>query len=60
MIRVERDEEVRPGIWRYTVPRFGLEGQSRQPANPRDPNATRPDEQGYSARDGPRPTSAVR
>ena len=31
MIRVERHEEVRPGIWRYTVPGFGIEGRSRQP-----------------------------
>ena len=31
MIRVERHEEVRPGIWRYMVPGFGLEGRSRQP-----------------------------
>ena len=29
MIRVERHEEVRPGIWRYTVPGFGIEGRSR-------------------------------
>jgi hypothetical protein len=31
MIRVKRHEEVRPGIWRYTVPAFGIEGRSRQP-----------------------------
>jgi hypothetical protein len=31
MIRVERHEEVRLGIWRYTVPGFGMEGRSRQP-----------------------------
>ena len=31
MIRVERHEEVRPGIWRYAVPGFGIEGRSRQP-----------------------------
>ena len=31
MIRVERHKEVRPGIWRYTVPGFGIEGRSRQP-----------------------------
>ena len=31
MIRIERHEEVRPGIWRYTVPGFGIEGRSRQP-----------------------------
>ena len=31
MIRIERHEEVRPGIWRYTVPGFGTEGRSRQP-----------------------------
>ena len=31
MIRVERHEEVRSGIWRYTVPGFGIEGRSRQP-----------------------------
>ena len=30
MIRVERHEEVRPGIWRYTVPGFGIGGRSRQ------------------------------
>ena len=30
-IKVERQEEVRPGVWRYTVPRFGLKGRSRQP-----------------------------
>ena len=29
MIRVERHEEVRPGIWRYTVPGFGIEGRGR-------------------------------
>ena len=27
MIRVERHEEVRPGIWRYTAPGFGIEGR---------------------------------
>jgi hypothetical protein len=31
MIRVERHDEVRPGIWRYTVAGFRLEGRSRQP-----------------------------
>jgi hypothetical protein len=31
MIRVDRHDEVRPGIWRYTVPGFGIEGRSRQP-----------------------------
>jgi hypothetical protein len=31
VIRVERHEEVRPDVWRYTVPRFVLEGRSRQP-----------------------------
>ena len=31
VIRIERHEEVRPGIWRYTVPGFGIEGRSRQP-----------------------------
>ena len=30
MIRVERHEEVRPGIWRHTVPGFGIEGRSRR------------------------------
>jgi hypothetical protein len=30
VIRIERHEEVRPGVWRYTVPRFGLQGRSRQ------------------------------
>jgi hypothetical protein len=37
MIRVERHEEVRPGIWRYTVPGFGIEGRRCLPANPRAP-----------------------
>ena len=31
MIRVERHEEVSPGIYRYAVPQFGLEGRSPQP-----------------------------
>jgi hypothetical protein len=31
MIRIERHEEVRPGVWHYTVPSLGLAGQSRQP-----------------------------
>ena len=31
MIRIERHEEVRPGVWRYTVPAFGIEGRSRIP-----------------------------
>lgn len=31
MIRIDRGNEVKPGIWRYSIPSFGLEGQSRQP-----------------------------
>jgi hypothetical protein len=31
VIRVERGEEVRPGIWAWRVPAFALEGRSRQP-----------------------------
>ena len=31
VIRIERHEEVRPGVWRYTVPGIGIEGRSRQP-----------------------------
>ena len=30
VIRIERHEEVRPGIWRHTVPGFGIEGRSRR------------------------------
>ena len=31
MIRVERGDEISPGIFAYTVPSLGLSGRSRQP-----------------------------
>ena len=31
MIRVIRGAEVKPGIWAYSVARYGVEGRSRQP-----------------------------
>ena len=31
MIRIERDREVAPGIWEYSIPSLGLSGRSRQP-----------------------------
>ena len=31
MIRIERGQEVSPGIWEYSVPSLGLCGRSRQP-----------------------------
>jgi len=31
MIRVERGQEVSPGIWEYSVPSLGIEGRSHQP-----------------------------
>src|SRR5262245_50293181 len=31
IIRVELGDEVAPGVWRYTVCAFALEGRSRQP-----------------------------
>jgi hypothetical protein len=31
MIRVSLGCEVKPGIWHYTVERYGVEGRSRQP-----------------------------
>jgi hypothetical protein len=31
MIRVERGDEISPGVFAYTVPSLGLSGRSRQP-----------------------------
>ena len=31
MIRLERHEEVKPGVWRYTISCLGIEGRSHQP-----------------------------
>lgn len=31
MIRIERGDEVSPGVWSYCIPSLGLCGKSRQP-----------------------------
>lgn len=31
MIRIERGQEVRPGVWEYAVPLLGIVGRSQQP-----------------------------
>jgi hypothetical protein len=31
MIRLERHEEIKPAVWRYTVPCLNIEGRSHQP-----------------------------
>ena len=31
MIRVERGDEISPGVFAYNVPSLGLSGRSRQP-----------------------------
>jgi hypothetical protein len=63
MIRIERHEEVKPGVWRYTVPALGLSGRSRQPLldgcrQIRAIVGDTSERAGCSAREGPRPASA--
>jgi hypothetical protein len=31
VIRIHRGNEIKPGIWEYSIPSLGLSGKSRQP-----------------------------